>query len=78
MFATWLNNHTFRVDVNMQADTLSAGDERNPLTGQPYAVKWLPCTHCGLLHKVRHDVVAFFCNDLCEQRYAEANPQPLF
>jgi hypothetical protein len=64
----------FTIEVDGQCENLSAGTELDPQTGQPYAVKWLPCSHCNRLHKVRYAVVSFFCDDDCADEYEKAHP----
>ena len=69
MHAKWINNHEFTIQIDSQAEILSAGYETDPATGQKYHVKWYPCSQCGALEKMPSNVVSFFCSQYCEEEY---------
>jgi hypothetical protein len=65
MIARWINGHSFAMEIDIQMDTLTAGD----------GLKWYPCEGCGQLHKVAMNVVSFFCNDQCADKWEEEHPR---
>lgn len=73
MYAKW-NRNTFTLEVDPQAESLSAGYETCPATGQTYPVKWFPCTQCGRMEKVQYSVVSFFCCNDCYEEYLNQHP----
>jgi hypothetical protein len=73
MYAKW-NRNTFTIEVDPQAESLSAGYELDPKTGLRFPVKWFPCSQCGRMEKVAYNVVSFFCCNACEDVYSEEHP----